>query len=631
MERFIGRTGCYIPAMIRFGVFTFDPQTGDLWRDGRATRLQEQTRLVLRVLTDRPAEVVTRDELRRMLWADDTFVDFDTGLNVVITKIRQALDDSAAAPRFIETLPKRGYRFVAPIALVPGLSAGASPPPTTRRSWPGLGGIGLLAAAAVVALLWRQGGFRGPTSVPEVRSVAVLPFENLSGDETQTYLVDGLADALTTDLASIGSLRVVSRQSTKDYRGTSKSIAQIARELNVDALVGGSVARSGDRLRLNLQLIDAAADRHLWARSFEQDRRDMLRLQRDAAQELVRAMRLTVTPEERARLDARQIVNPDVYDAYLRGRYQLAGLAETEAQTSRALAEFERAVAIDASFARGYVGIATAQQLRATVFQGQPPSQLRAPAVAAARRALVLDASMGEAHGILARLQLSEFDWPGAAESFRRALDLSPSDPGTLIWYGYQLVLQGRLDAAVETARRAEAINPLDLNTRVRVAFIHALARQPIQAVRGYRDVLSLDPDRAIAKWFLSATLGDMSRHDEAFALLDAAMVRHGRSPQFLSQYVGVAGRAGRPADARRALNELVAISRREYVTPALLAMVYTGVGDRDRAFEWFDRAYEERSNVMLYFRVLPILDLLKTDPRYPGLAARIARPHVVR
>ena len=382
---------------------------------------------------------------------------------------------------------------------------------------------------------------------------------------------------------------------------------------------------------LNLQLIDAAGDRHLWAQSYEQDRRDVLRLQRDAAQELVRAMRLIVTPEERARLDARRAVNPDAYDAYLRGRYQLAGLAETEAQTSRALAEFERAVAIDAGFAPGYVGIATAQQLRATLFQGQPPSVVRVPGIAAARRALVLDPSMGEAHGILARLQLSEFDWPGAEESFRRALDLSPSDPGTLIWYAYQLITQGRMDEALETARRAEGIDPLDLNTRVRVGFIHTLARKPDQAVRRDLYVLSLDPDRAIAKWYLGGAFADMARYDEALALLDAAMVRHGRTPQFLTQYVVAAGKAGRSDDARRALNELVAISRRQYVTPALLAMAYTGAGDRDHAFASFERAYDERSNLMMYFRVLPLLDPLRTDPRYFDLAARIAQPHTAR
>jgi TolB-like protein/DNA-binding winged helix-turn-helix (wHTH) protein/Tfp pilus assembly protein PilF len=620
----------------RFGVFAFDPHTGDLWRDGRATRLQEQVRVVLRVLTDRPGELVTRDELRRLLWADDTFVDFDTGLNVVITKIRQALEDSAAAPRFVETFPRRGYRFIAPVSVDPVAEAAEepallhSPIPRATRVWRVAVAVGAVGGLAIALLLWRSGVGRS-ADLPAVRAVAVLPLENLLGDESQTYLVDGLADALTTDLASIRSLRVVSRQSTKQYRGTTKSTAEIARQLNVDALIGGSVARAGDRLRLNLQLIDAAGDRYLWAHAYEQDRRDLLRLQRDATQELVRAMRLMVTPEERGRLVAIPAVKPEAYDAYLRGRYQLAGVSESEAQTARALAEFERAVAIDPTFARGYAAIATAQQLRATVFQGQPPSLLRAPAIATARRALQLDADMAEAHGILARLQLSEFDWPGAEESFRRALELTPSDPPTLIWYAYQLIRQGRFDEAVESARRAESIDPLDLNTRVRVAYIHTLARKPEEAVRRYLDVLSLDPDRAIAKWFLGTAYLDVSRNDEAVAVIDAALARYGRTAPFLSQHAAVAGRAGHIAEATRSLNDLVALSRRGYVSPALLAMAYTGVGDTDHAFEWFERAYEERSNLMLYFGILPYLDPLKADPRHADLAARIARPHKVR
>jgi TolB-like protein/cytochrome c-type biogenesis protein CcmH/NrfG len=479
--------------------------------------------------------------------------------------------------------------------------------------------------------MWWRGTVARPGPHAPIRSLAVLPLENLSGDESEGYLVDGITEALTTDLASIGSLRVVSRQSTKQYRGTTKSIMAIGRELQVDAVIEGSVARSGDLVRLTVQLIDVATDRHLWAQTYQRGRHEVLQLQREAAQAISRAVGAPLTPTEQVRLASQRAIDPAAYDAYLRGRYQLAGLAESEAQTARALAEFQRAVGIDPNYAAAYAGIAQAQQLRSTVFQGQPPALTRAPAIAAARRALQIDPDLGEAHGILARLELSEFAWPAAEASFRRALELTPNDPTTLVWYAYQLLIQRRPAEALDAARRAEGVNPIDLNTRVRVAFIHVLDRRLDEGVRRYEEVLALDPDRTIAKWFLAAAYMENAKPQQAIAVLQAAIVRHGRLPSLVGQLAAAMALAGRRHDAELLIGELLALSKRGYVSPALVAVAYIALGDRDRAFDWLERAYDERSNLMMYFAIHPLFDSVRDDTRYTSLESRIRAAHTPR
>jgi len=624
------------PLIVRFSIFEFDTATGELWKAGRRIRLQEQACQVLRVLIERPGTLVTRDELCKMLWPEDTFVDFDTGLNVVINKIRQALDDSASTPRFVETLPRRGYRFIAPVtsgsvaaATIPAEPVGFQPGTSRSVRWLAMASVLIVGVAA--ALLWSNRTADRSSPGDTIQALAVIPFENLSADDSQRYLVDGITDALTTELASIHALRVVPRQSTKHYRGTAKSIGQIGRELKVDAVVQGSMLLSEDRIRLTVELIDVAGDRYRWTQTYEGPTRDIVRLQGEAVAAIARNIPVAMTPPERARLEAGRVVDPAAYDAYLRGRYHLAGLAETEAQTSRALSEFERAVALDPSYAPAYAGIAKAQQLRATVFQGVPPSEIRGPAIKAARKALALDPDLSEAHAVLARLQLSEFDWPGAAASFQRAFDLGASDPSTLVWYSYQLLIQNRVNEALETARQAESLDPLDLNTRVRVGFIHDLARDYDQAIRKFEEVLTLDPDRAIAQWFLSSAYANAKRYDDGLATLKKAVERHGRLPSMLGQLAMVNGSAGHLEAGFQAMDELSTISRRQYVSPALFAVGYTQLHDFNRAFEWLERAYQERTNLLLYLSCDPVLDPLRGDPRYAELVKKVSRPHAPR
>ena len=546
---------------VRFGVFRFDPITGDLWKDGRSVRLQDQPRQVLTILVANAGRLVTREDLRAALWPEDTFVDFDTGLNVVINKIRQALGDAAAAPRFIETIPRRGYRFVAPVA---PMDADVSPPRTggSHRRLTLIVGLALVLTTGITWRAW-QSRTRAQGSPPDapVRSLAVLPLENLSGNASDDYLVDGVADALTTDLAGIRALRVISRQSTKAYKGTAKPVTVIARELNVDAVIEGSVLRTGNRVRMNLQLIDARNDHHIWAQGFERDYTEILQLQREAATAIAGQLNVVTTPAERARLTHVRPITPAAHDVYLRGRYALL-LSETETTTARALEEFKSAITLDPTSAPAYAGMAEAYLLQGTFLGGHPPIETRPAAFAAARRAVQLDPELADAHAIEARIRLSEFDWRGADESFARMLELAPSHPTGLVWYAYSLLVHGRINEMLEVAARAEAADPLNLNTRTRVGFIAGFALRDDEAIRRYLEVLRLDPANTMARSFLVASYSRSGKQVEALETAKEALARNGRTPLVLSHLALAEGRAGHAQEARRLIDELLALSR---------------------------------------------------------------------
>lgn len=644
------------PRPVRFGMFQFDPATGDLFNGRRTIRLQEQPRQVLTCLVSRPGELVTREDLRALLWAGDTFVDFDTGLNVIINKLRQALGDSATSPRFIETLPRRGYRFVAPV--VPtgahdavGREAVAMPEPADSPAsasadaaerlpaTPTRTGLRLLVTVVVVVVvasggIWLGGGWRAAVPVPSsgtgIRTLAVLPLENLSNDPEDDYFTDGMTDALITELAAIRSLNVIARQSTRRFKDSTKSVAEIAEQLGgLDAVIEGSVLRSGQRVRVIVQLIDARTERHLWARTYEQDLTDILQLQRDAALTIASEIRATLTPDERSRLQHARQVDPAAHDAYLRGQYWL-GKSPTPANVSQALAEFQRAVDLDGSYAPAYVGIAETQQSRAGFFQGLPPHETRPAAVRAARRALALDPDLGEAYAIMGRLQLSDFDWAGADRSFTRMVALAPGYATGYSWYAHHLLLQRRFDAALEAAERAVALDPLNLNTRVVVGFTHAIRREYETAIDIFEQVLALDPTNLSAGSLLVGSSGQLGRSDKAIRAANALVERFGRLPLTLGRLAYAHGQAANRPVAERLIAELLEMTKRQYVPPGHLAFAYASLGDRDRAFQWLERAYEERSNMMMFYPVEPMFEW-PDDPRYARLVAKIRQPHTVR
>ena len=623
--------------VIRFGAFQVDLSSGELKKHGISIRLQDQPFQILVMLLERPSEVVTREELRRKLWPSDTFVDFDKGLNSAILRLRGALGDSAEKPRFVETLPRRGYRFIAqadgaepagaPTVSAPDVAAPAAPVPATKRrpfGWTFLvaGALVILAAAFVLTNVggWRQRLWR--TSAPaRIRSIAVLPLENLTGDPSQEYFVDGMTDALITDLAQISALQVTSRTSVLRYKGEKKPLPAIARELGVDAVVEGTVARSGNRVRIDAQLVHAATDRHLWAHSYERDLSDVIALQSEMAHAIVTEIQAKLTPQEQARLAKTQRVEPAAYEAYLKGRFLLSRSSVEEA--NKALQYFQQALAINTNYAQAYSGLSDSYTTLA-LFSGPKPEAWQ-KARAAATRALELDDSLAEAHRSLASVRLS-YDWDvaGSENELQRALQLSPSDAGTYRQYGRLLRYTGRLNEAMAMTKRAQELDPLSPAVAVNVAGQYYFARRYDQAIEQARKAIELDPTFVQAHRWLGYAYEAEGKFPEAIAEFKLAVKL---SPGNLS-YLGILGRgyavAGNRREARRTIAKLRELSKTRYVEPLQYALIYGALGESDQAFARLEKAFDERNGNLLALSVAPWFDPLRSDPRFADLLRRV-------
>jgi TolB-like protein/DNA-binding winged helix-turn-helix (wHTH) protein len=432
------------PTLVRFGIFEADLRTGELRKSGRKINVQEQPFQVLAMLLERPGVMVTREELRKKLWAADTFVDFDTGLNKAIMKIREALDDSADTPRFVETLPRRGYRFIVPVerAGAGTAMAGVAPPEesrvgralhqTRRREQWAVALAGAALVAALLSLIARDWRLRGQAR-PRIDSIAVLPLENLSGDKEQEYFADGMTDQLITELAKISSLRVISRTSIMQYKAAHKPLPEIARELGVDAVVEGTVVRSGQKVRITAQLIQARDDRHLWSEKYERDPSDILTLQGEVAQAIASQIRIKLTAQERTSLVRARPVNPQAYEAYLKGNFFRNKV--TEEGLDKSIESFTQAIELDPAYAQGYAGLSQSY-VYLGIFGLRPSGEVYPKARAAAKKALELDETVAEAHNTLADVKKGyEWDWAAAEAEYKRALELNPSYSLAHGWY----------------------------------------------------------------------------------------------------------------------------------------------------------------------------------------------------
>ncbi len=407
------------PRVVRFGDFEANLRSGELRRNGLKIKLADQSFQVLATLLENPGEVATRDELKQKLWAEDTFVDFEGGLNSAIKRLRDALGDSAEAPRFIETLSRRGYRFIHPV---------------DRDTRADLG---------------------------RIQSIAVLPLENLTGDPSQEYFADGITDALITRLAQIGALRVISRTSVMGYKGKSKLLPEIAQELSVEAVVEGTVARSGNRVRITAQLVHASSDQHLWAMQYERDLTDILLLQAEVASAIADEVQVRLTPPERARLASARRIDPEAYDAYLRGR--LHWNKRTEEGMKRGLELFQRALEKDPTYALSHAGVAECYNMLG--FWGvAAPHDVSPKAKAAASKALEIDENLAEGHAARAWVRFAyDWDWAGAEKELQRALELNPGYATAHQWYSHLLVYQGRVAEALAEVQRTLDLDPLSL------------------------------------------------------------------------------------------------------------------------------------------------------------------------
>jgi TolB-like protein/DNA-binding winged helix-turn-helix (wHTH) protein/Tfp pilus assembly protein PilF len=638
----------------RFGAFEFDPHARQLRKHGHTIRLHGQPLEILGLLLERSAGVVLREELRAKLWPEDTFVDFEHSLNAAVNKLREALGDDANSPRFIETVPRRGYRFIAPIegplpASAPdtaeqdaqGVNQEASNPIVEK---PGAGvlapsgarlqrrtlRVALIACALLIVLLLKFdiGRLRqrllGRPDPAAIRSIAVLPLENLSHDPEQEYFADGMAEALTTELAQISALKVISHTSVVQYKGTKKSLPQIAQELSVDAVVEGAVQRSGNKVGITVQLIHAPSDRHLWAKSYERDLSDVLALQRDVAHTIADEIKAKLTPPEKAHLARARPIDSQAYDDYLKGRFSLE-----KGNARKSIEYFQAAIQKHPNYALAYAGLANSH-----ITLGQPwggdmsPKEVLPQAKAAARKALEIDDSLGEAHLALARvIQLYDWDWQAVEKEFRRALELNPNDAMAYHWYGEYLQEMGRNEEAFVQMRQAMVLDPLSSGSASELGYIFYTARQYDQAIRAFQKALELEADNVNAHVGLGWVYDEKKMYREAIAELEKAVNLSNRHDLIVASLGKVLGDSGRKHEAKKLLEELEERSKHRYISPCLLALVHIGLGERDQAIASLEQGYTDRDQWMLYLKVDPHLDDLRSDPRFKDLVRRVGLP----
>lgn len=620
-------------AIFCFGTFEVDLRAGELRKQGKRIKLQEQPFQVLSVLMQRSGHVVTRDELRTQIWAQDTFVDFDNSLNTAINKLRDALGDSADNPRFIETLPRRGYRFIAPVtrneATPSARAVGDATDPSRRMHKLGWT-IAIVSLAAVGATLFVLNIFRArertsrSTLVAPIQSLAVLPLTNVSGDPAQEYFSEGMTDALTTDLAQMGPAKVISRTSAMQYKKTSKSLPAIAGELNVDGIIEGTVQRSGDRVRITVQLIDGRSDKHLWANTYERDLRDVLALEDEVARAIAEEVKLQVTSPQPSPPKARKMVNPEAYEAYLRG---LAYSRHAGVESKRSSLEyFNRAIQLEPHWAEPYAQIARSSDWIAGT-GGHPDFYQKAKT--AALTAISIDDTLAEAHVALAfALFNSDWNWGGAQREYQRALELNPNYSEAHHGYAELLMASGQGSEAVSEIRRAEELDPLLPALSANVGIVYSCVGRHDEAIRQLSNTTELNPDYDFGYSALGIAYIRKGMYSEGIANLEKALAMDKDDPDVILDVVDLTyayAAAGRKNEARKMLvklEEAEAKGRNLGLYP-----IYFALGEEDRAFTWMEKAYKEKSESLLYLRCWPEFRRRLADPRFADFVRKVGIP----
>ena len=617
-----------LPRIVRFGTFEVDVPTGELRKNGIKLKLQEQPFQVLCILLEHPGQVVTREELRSRLWPADTFVDFDHSLNAAVKRLRDALGESADAPVCIETLARRGYRFIATV--VPNeLQREQSKSPLRQWVFP------LVVAAPIVIVValfvLDASGLRSKllfrsSAQPQIRSLAVLPLTNLSGDPEQEYFSDGMTDALIADLSKIGALRVTSRTSSMRYKRVSKALPEIGRELNVDGVVEGSIMRSGNRVRITVQLIRVSTDQDLWAETYERDLGDVLKLQGDVAQAVAQQVRAQVTPEQQARLRSAPAVNPQAYEAYLRGSSLLR--SDTGAALRNAQAYFEEAVRRDPRFAPAYVGLADCY-LALGKYRWIPPQDASRYGSEAIHKALQIDGTLGEAHSSLGFLNWQYgWDWQTAEKEMRYAVDLNPNyveGHFTLVWY---LAWNGRRDEALAESQKIRSLDPAYplASFGESAVYYHQRAYRSLIEV-SQRSVIT-NPNSWSGHYFLAVGYEGSDQLAQAIPEYERAVALSQSDSDPTAGLAYAYATLGKRAEAARMLSELQQQSKVTYVSPYMIAVMYAGLGENNKAFEFLEKAYQERSPDVAYFLRADLrMDSLRPDPRFQDLMHRMNFP----
>jgi len=484
----------------------------------------------------------------------------------------------------------------------------------SMHKWLVVAGVTILALLTVTVLRNRS-----HSAAPKIRSLAVLPLKNLSGDPSQEYLADGMTEALIGRLSAIHDLRVISRTSAMRLKDTKLSAPEIAKTLGVDALVEGSVIRQGTRIRVTAQLIRAATDDHFWSETYDREFGDTLGLEADVAQSIAQRVEVTVSGEERARLTASRRVLPEAYESYLKA----AGAFGSSNGAGESIAYYEDAISKDPTFAPAYVGLAEAYDGMGSVLGGAPPGEVRPKIIDAARKALELDPGLARAHVLLAITEQRDWQWAEAEAEFRRALELDPNNALAYRGIAFWLLCHGRTEEALDWSRRSRELDPLGVPAagHGRILF-HS--RRYDEAIRVYRSVLAVEPDHPPANMFLGMALIASGQPGKAIPPLEKVVSGSTRTIDAFGVLVMAYAQAGRRADALRLLGELKKRQRTSYVPTGAFVNAYLGLGDYEQTFVWLDRAVQERANLLEYVKVHPFFDPLRGDPRFTELVHRV-------
>jgi len=610
--------------VVRFGIFQLDLKARELHKAGVKVKLQDQPFRVLAMLVEHAGQVVTREELQQRIWPADLYVTFDQGLNNAIKKVRDALGDSADNPRFVETVAKHGYRFVAPVGSAeerPSEPRSRFRSPTSRNTVL----IGLAAACLLAVLgywVWHRSRTRDkPTSAKSV--LAVLPFDNLSRDPDQEFFSDGLTEEMIAQLGKLNPkrLKVIARGSVAKYKGSSLAANQIGSELGVDYLLQGSVRHASGRVRITVQLIQVRDQTDLWTESYDRELKDILVLQDSVARTIANQIRITLTAEQQTRLASPRTVDPEAYEAYLKGRYYWN--KRTADALQKASVYFQQAIDRDPAYGAAYSGLADCNSGLAWHGFTSPAHALRR-AEAAARKAIEIDPQSAEAHASLALVLHHRWDWQGAESEFKRALELDPQYANAHHWYGDYLSVKGRHDEALLEARQALKLDPLNLMISTWVALRYYLAQKYDLAMEQSRSTVELDPSFAAAHLLLGEAYRQTGRHEEALAELETAAKLSGDNPLYRAQVAVAHAVAGQRTEALRIITQLQKTSTERYVSPYGLAQVYAALNNKEQTFKWLQTAYDDRAVWMSYLAVDPVFDRYRLDPRFQDLLRRL-------
>lgn len=596
-----------------FGAFEVNTASGELRKNGVRIKLHEKPFQLLVTLLQHPGEVVDRKQLQERLWPGQPFLEFENGLNNAIGRLRGALGDTAEKPRFIETIPRRGYRFLPEVSEAASHTQAA---PSFRR-W-----LLILAVSAAVLTIGALAYFFARPSSAAVQSIAVLPFRNLGTGTADDYFAAGMTDAVTTDLAELGVSKVVSETSVSGFKGTKETIPQIARALGVDALVEGAVLREGDTVRITVQLIRADTDRHIWADSYERQLTNILELQNQIAHDVVSAIDLKLSPAPGRIASPPRQVKASAYQAYLEGNYYEQ---EANSEFFRAKGHFEQAIQLDPSFAPAYAGLSDyyAEISR----HSEPPKDSLPKAKEFADQALRVDPNLPEGHLALANFYSLDWNWNAANQEYLRAIALAPGLAPAHEWYATFLGEIGQKAQSLEEARRAVQLDPLSAHAHNALAAAAFLAGQFGESIEQCHKILELEPDGPDGYACMSQALAYAGKYSEALSYLKRGIaVTHG-DPYFLSFAAITSAHLGQMQQAAQFVEEIRRDAQRQYVSPSVFAAALAAMGKEKQAMDELEVSYKNHDTSIEDLKIDPIWDPLRRDPRFQALLHRMNFP----